>query len=51
MSVVLKIIRVIVATAFAVFLFSQGGLVALGVAFVVTQGTYMLLRRRRTRAQ
>lgn len=50
-SAPLKIVRVILATALAVFLLREGGFVALGIAFVITQGTYMLLRRRRARAQ
>jgi hypothetical protein len=50
MVVVLKIARIAIVVAFAVFVFSGGGLLAVGVVCVVSQGTFMLVRRRLMRA-
>jgi hypothetical protein len=51
MSAAVKIIRVSAATVFAVVLFREAGLLAVGVAAVILQGTYTLFRRFRRRAQ
>ena len=47
-SVKLKLVRIIAATALAVVVFQELGLVTVGLLAVATQLTAVLLRRRRT---
>jgi hypothetical protein len=47
----MKILRIIVATAIAVVVFKEVGLVAVGLLAIAAQLAAVLIRRRRTRAQ
>jgi hypothetical protein len=51
MGFVRNIVRIAVAVAFAAFVYSEWGLLAVGLACVALQGVYMVVRHRRTRAQ
>lgn len=50
MGVMRKIVRIAVAVAFAAFVYSEWGLLAVGFACVESQVVYMMVRHRRTRA-